>query len=370
MPLKRTTRQRVREPDAPEPEQQAGPAAARPGPEPGGEQAVEAGRPYRDFVEAEAREYWQEITKPGSLVKPTTLDMYDTMPIRRGARHRAEAENRYAEALVAAMQPWPEAGATRAMEPERPYQAFVESEARTYWQETSRAGALVKPAQAHIRAAALPILCLALRNRAGSRRYVAVGNVVQHAKEKRWMNRFAADANESPSYIEALIQLADDTNRLAREIPLPDHPPPYHPPIYYTIFFVYGRPVPFPRVDAKILGEYLCKANGSRITNEKYLLPFVPLPGHQQRIRGFGTLVRNPLSTEIFAPNFVNARVSAYFGLTFERARKPTNRRGVYLWVDWRERKGNESICYASNLSYNICPSDLIFSPPSKVPLD
>ena len=231
------------------------------------------GRPYRDFVEAEAREYWQEITKPGSLVKPTTLEMYDTLPIRRDARHRAEAENRYAEALAAAMQPWPEADATRAMEPERPYQAFVESEARKYWQETSQAGALAKPTQAQIRAAALPILCLALRNRPGNRRYVAVADVVQHAKEQGWMSRFNADANESPSYIEALIQLADDTNRLAREIPLPDHPPPHHPPIYYEIGTYNGRPVPVPRKGAIIRGNYLRSREGYRVTDEESIHP-------------------------------------------------------------------------------------------------
>ena len=41
-----------------------------------------------------------------------------------------------------------------------------------------------------------------------------------------------------------LIQLADDANWLAREIPLPDHPPPKHPPIYYKIDPETNRPVP------------------------------------------------------------------------------------------------------------------------------
>ena len=325
------------------------------------------GRPYRDFVEAEAREYWQEIAKPGSLVKPTTLEMYDTLPIRRDARHRAEAENRYAEALAAAMQPWPEADATRAMEPERPYQAFVESEARKYWQETSQAGALAKPTQAQIRAAALPILCLALRNRPGNRRYVAVADVVQHAKEQGWMSRFNADANESPSYIEALIQLADDTNRLAREIPLPDHPPPHHPPIYYEIGTYHGRPVPVPRKNAIIRGNYLRSREGYRITDEEFIYPVRVLPYRDLRMTWTVPLDQstakntvNRYHLDFFSP--------IYYGLTFERAKLPVNRRKVCVWVDWREQLVRTVHYYSSHLRDYPYPSLLVFSPNPRKP--
>ncbi len=249
-----------------EPEEEEALTERRPGPEPDEAELTEPGRPHRDYVENEARKYWQEISNPGSLVKPTKRDLEVTemLALSDDAMNSAIARNRYAAAEVAAMQRWPEADATRAMEPERPYQAFVESEARKYWQETSQAGALVKPAQEQIRAAALPVLCVALRNRAGNRRHQAVADIVQQARDKGWIKRPYSRAHASPSYFDALIQLADDANLVAREIPLPDHPPPHHPPIYYTIESYNGRPVPVPRKDAIIRGHYLYKQMSGR----------------------------------------------------------------------------------------------------------
>ena len=96
------------------------------------------------------------------------------------------------------------------VEPGRPYRTFVEREARRYWQEVVNVGGLTKPSREDIRAAAMPVLCQALRNRPGSRRHQAVAAVVQHALERGWIKPPFSEACESPSYIDALIELAKD----------------------------------------------------------------------------------------------------------------------------------------------------------------
>ena len=99
----------------------------------------------------------------------------------------------------------------QAMKPGRPHQAFVENEARKYWlEETGQFGNLMKPTQQEIRAAAMPTLCRALRNRVGSRRHHAVAGMVQHVMDRGWIKPPFSEARESPSYIEALIELARD----------------------------------------------------------------------------------------------------------------------------------------------------------------
>ena len=333
---------------SPEPAEEDAPTAGHPGPEPGEAEVTEPGRPHRDYVENEARKYWQEITNQGNLVKPTKPDLYATevWALRYDARDSAIARNNYALAEVEAMQPGPEPDTPRLIEPERPYQAFVESEARKYWQETGRGGTLVKPAQDEIRAAALPILCLALRNRAGNTRYKAVGDVVQHAKEKGWIKRFKADAYESPSYIDALIQFADDSNRLTREIPLPEHPP-----ICYTIQILDGRPVPVPRYDAVIRGNYLYNKEGRRVTYERLIKRLLTLPFRERAV--------NRLHLDNVSP--------IYYGLTFERAKLPIYRRKVCVWFGWREGTGTTATYHVSQLRDFPYPSDLVFSSPPKV---
>lgn len=71
------------------------------------------------------------------------------------------------------IQHMPEHGEEQDPEPGRPYQDYVESEARQYWQEIAKERNLTKPDLEEIRTAAMPILCRALRNRFGSRRYRA-----------------------------------------------------------------------------------------------------------------------------------------------------------------------------------------------------
>ena len=209
------------------------------------------------------------------------------MPLKRAVSEREpQPPLEQEEEEVRAQQPALEPVGIQAIEQEpygaapaperqqRPYQDFVESEARKYWQELRHAGNLTKPAQQEIRAAAMPILCQALRNRPGNRRHVAVASMAQHALEKGLIKRPFSEANESPSYIEALIQLADDANWLAREIPLPDHPEPKHPPVYYTVGSMRGRPHPIPRVDSLIRGDYVYDRMGNRLTKTDYIYPW------------------------------------------------------------------------------------------------
>lgn len=140
------------------------------------------------------------------------------------------------------------------MEPGRPYQAFVESEARKYWQSIGGVGSLTKPSQQEIREVAMPILCLAHRRRTGiipqTIAHRAVADVVQHVREQGWTKRPLSAAYDSPSYVDALIQLARDAHWLVGKLPLPDHPP-----IRYTRDTRTNEPVP--TEDSFICGEYL-----------------------------------------------------------------------------------------------------------------
>ena len=162
-----------------------------------------------------------------------------------------------------------------------PYRDFVEREAREYWQSLGGAGSLTKPTQAEIRAAAMPVLGEALRRREGMNEYPdpvmahhAVGGMLQHALETGRIKPPISEASESPNYVEALIKLADDANWLAREIPLPDHPPPHHPPIYYTMYPESSRPIP--RNDSYIRGDYVYTPwYGTRITASDRIYPVV-----------------------------------------------------------------------------------------------
>ena len=121
------------------------------------------------------------------------------------------------EAAPIAIQPRLEPDEAHAVEPGRPYQDYVESEARRYWQSlvgrdrlTIGKGSLTKPDQEELRTAAIPILCLALRNRPGHRRHQATAAMVQHAFERGWIKIPFSEAHESPSYVDALIELARD----------------------------------------------------------------------------------------------------------------------------------------------------------------
>ena len=162
--------------------------------------------------------------------------------------------------------------APESLEHGRPHQRFVESEARKYWQEISHTGSLTKPSGQEIRAAAVPILCQALRNRRDNRRHQAVNAMYTHASLRRWIKPPYSKPAGYASYIDALCQLADDASWLATEIPFPAHPPPRHPAVFYTIDEVSGQPVP--REDSYILGRYVySKPLGHRISNADRITP-------------------------------------------------------------------------------------------------
>lgn len=140
----------------------------------------------------------------------------------------------------------------QAVEPGRPYREFVENEAGQYCQETVR-----DP-----------------RNRYACRKLMGVAAMVEHAIQKGWIKPPYSNPYRSPSYIDALIQLADDANWLAREIPLPEHPDPQHPTIFYTVDPVSNRPIP--REDSYIRGDYVYE-NGARVTTDDRIFP-LPIP--------------------------------------------------------------------------------------------
>ena len=81
------------------------------------------------------------------------------MPLKRAAGERElqspqELEQEQAQAQARVGLPASEHDEGLAMEPGRPYQVFVENEARKYWQETMKIGSLNKPSQQEIRTVA------------------------------------------------------------------------------------------------------------------------------------------------------------------------------------------------------------------------
>ena len=183
------------------------------------------------------------------------------------------------EAEAPPRRPVQEPVAGRPVQPGRPYQDYVENETERYWQEMVKVGSLTKPDLQEIRAAARPVLGLAQRYRPGwklnpalNRAQQAVAAMQLHAWEQGWIKPPYSRLQMSPNYVEALVQLADDAGWLAREIPLPDHPPPKHPPIYYTIDPATRLPVP--TEDSLIRGNYVHTAGDARLTRADYIHPW------------------------------------------------------------------------------------------------
>ena len=204
------------------------------------------------------------------------------MPIKRTAQQRESQPPREQEAEVArAERPEPEPVEAGPVQPGRLYQAFVESETRKFWQEMVNVGSLTKPAKQEIRAAAMPILCQAPRRRLGRKlhpyldmAHQAVADVVERAREQRWTKRPLSEPYASPDYVDALIQLADDADWLAREVPLPEHPSPKQPPIYYTMDLKGNKPVP--RENSLIRGDYVYAPwSGARVTDDDQIYPWI-----------------------------------------------------------------------------------------------
>ena len=88
------------------------------------------------------------------------------MPLsgKRAREAKSPPRQEQEDAAPQAGRPRLEAAEAEAMEPERPYQTFVESRLRQYLRDNN-VHSLVKPSQQEIRSAAMPILCRVLRNR-------------------------------------------------------------------------------------------------------------------------------------------------------------------------------------------------------------
>ena len=180
------------------------------------------------------------------------------------------------------MQPGPEPVAAEPAGTGRPYQVYVESEARKYWEEMVKTGGLKKPDQREIRTVAMPVLGRALRRRQGKipdpalafdRAHQGVNALQQHTAERGWIRHPFTPSEASPDYVEALIRLADDAGWLYREIPLPEHPEPHHPPIHYTIDPVSKRPIA--TEDSLIRSDYVYDPLvGAPITQADYIPPW------------------------------------------------------------------------------------------------
>ncbi len=201
------------------------------------------------------------------------------MPGKRTARVRGPRpapEHEQEEGAPVTKSPRLESDETEPMGPGRPHQAFVESEARKYWQDMVKVGSLAKPDRQEIRTAAMPILIKCLQKR-GWVRFLAP--TVKAHMAVNVMHMHAVDRGEltgrpvpSPDHIEALIRYADGTRLLAREIPLPEHPDPQHPVIYYTAFPGSNRPIP--RDDSYIRGDYVYE-DDTRVTTDDRIFPLV-----------------------------------------------------------------------------------------------
>ena len=115
------------------------------------------------------------------------------MPSKRTAQQREPQPHREPdEAAPSAERPRLEPAEDDTVETERPYRVFVESRLSQYLRDNN-VRSLIKPTREEIRAAAMPILCRALRNRPCRKlnpylnmAHHAVADVVEHAREERW----------------------------------------------------------------------------------------------------------------------------------------------------------------------------------------
>ena len=200
----------------------------------------------------------------------------------------AAPQEEEAEAPARPARPEPvraEPGAAEAVRAQagRPYRDYVESEADRYWREMVKPGSLPKPDRQELRAAAFRIRGMALRRRQGKvpdpalspyRAHQAVNAVQLHLVRIRWLKHPFTMSEECSDCAEALIQLADDTGLLGRQIPLPAHPDPQHPAIYYHLDYPASKR-PVPREDALIRGDYVFDpTDGCRIIEDEYIHPW------------------------------------------------------------------------------------------------
>ncbi len=210
--------------------------------------------------------------------------------IARRREYQPAAEQEQAAPVI--QRPLPKADEAEPVEPGRPYQAFVENEARKYWEDMVKQPGrpvkpdrLVKPDQQELRAAAMPILCMGLRKRSGARflpptvkAHMAVNVMHMHAAYRKELTRPYEGPYPVSDHIEALLQYMEDTRLAPREIPLPWHEEPKHPPIYYYIDPITRRPTP--KEDALICAAYVRRPwDGEPVTEASHIHPSVDRDG-------------------------------------------------------------------------------------------
>ena len=197
--------------------------------------------------------------------------------ITRKREYQPAAEQE--QAAPVARRPLPEADEAEPVDPGRPYQAFVENEARKYWREMMQPGSLAKPGQDEIREAAKHILMKRLRRRQGKtpdpedapyRAHQAACALQLHALERRWIKHPLTLAEASPDCAEALVELVYGARLGARKIPLPRTAIPEHPPIYYWRDLETGRPRPMQ--DALIDAAYVRGPSGRLLVRDDSLV--------------------------------------------------------------------------------------------------
>lgn len=195
--------------------------------------------------------------------------------VRRKAHDDHEQEAVDNKVKTAGLEP----GAEEPVAMGRPYQDHVENEAGKYWLEMVDTGKLVKPAQQELRDAAMPILCGALRRRTREQRraraHLAVTAMQMHLAGKGKLKDDYTHSSESPDYIEALVQLADDLIEPPLAVPLPAHPGPQHPKMFYTKDESRNL---IPARNSRLQASYVRNPDDSRVFKGKYFHPCEELP--------------------------------------------------------------------------------------------
>lgn len=252
-------------------------------------------------------------------------------------RKRQIPDHEQEELEPALKQPRLEPAERQVGEPGRPYRDFVENEASAYWREKGKKKDPAGPAEQDNTGVAVPGPSRGHHSRNEIIKLKAVGAMAQHAAAKGWIKPPYSNPYQSPSFIDALIQLADDANWLARKIPLPAHPDPQHPTIYYVVDPVTNRPIP--REDSYIRGDYVYSDDGIKVTSHERIYPLV-LPEDGSKV---DLSLMNKLKRDV--------------GFTLEQGPEQVEVR-IY-WTQW--------VIYGME-TYNSLLRDLQFSPEPPTP--
>ena len=196
--------------------------------------------------------------------------MFKRMAQQRRSQHSQESEGE--EPVSKRQKPVP--AEPEHMEQGRPHQAFVEAEAGKFRQAMETGPDPAKRVRQDVSAAAAPAPSRDSHYSDDRMRLKAVAVMVYYAQVKGWVKPPYSNPFRTLSYVDALVKLADDTDWLAREIPLPAHPEPHHPTIFYTVDKSRGFPNRIPRKDSLIRADYVHTLDGQRISRQEYIQPW------------------------------------------------------------------------------------------------